>query len=515
MENSSVSYKVLKNISYSLVGFGAPIIVSIITLPLIIKGLGVGEYGVLILVNTIIGFLSLLDLGLSAGLSKYVTHYKAVGDQGNLQKIVNNAYSLYWIIGFFGFVVFAVIGKYFLPKFNIQGLSGQHIFVVFILAGAVFLVNSFSTIFSSITSALQRFDITNKLNLLQIIIYNFGAVLLLAFGYQLKAIMLMNLVSLIILAGLYYRKAKEIMPELSYGWNFNIAKIKELYSFGLLVAFSNLNSNLLNNLDRLVIPIFLTPIQLTYYSVSGNVAMKTANVTGSLGGVFFPLATELFSKKETSNLGTIYRRVIRNLMVVAFAIAFSIALFGREILHYWLGQEFVDNGYVVLLILSATYWILSLYGILYNFLLGMSGEKKLAKWTFVLVVVNLLAMLILIKPYGIVGAAWAYLIGTLPILLLFYQSEKDLFDFKDIVSFYAKMVLKLAIVGVIFMLIVKLLIVKFVVNIFSLAILGPVSVLLYLLIYRFLGFFDREDLDLFKVFFNKIIIRIGLEKFTK
>ncbi len=512
MDQTSTSYKILKNVSYSLLGFGIPILVSVITVPLIVKGLGATEYGILILANTIIAFLSLLDLGLSAGLSKFITQYKAIGDFTNLQKIVNNAYSLYWFIGLFGLGVFFVIGKFFLQMFKIQGVSQQHIFIVFLLAGMVFFVNSFTTIFSSISIALQRFDIVNKLSVLQLVVYNFSVAILLFFGFQLKVIMLANLLSFIGLAYLYYIKSKELLPELKFRFSFDREKVKELYSFGLVVAFSNFNNNLLNNLDRLLIPIFLNPTQLTFYSLSGNVAMKTANVTGSLGGIFFPLATELSSKNETSNLGIIYRKVIRNLVVVSFSIAFSLALFGKEILFYWLGQDFVNNGYVVLLILCLTYWILSIYGILYNFLLGMNKEKKLAKWTFVLAMINLVSLVLLIKPFGIVGVAWAYLIGVLPILYLFYQSEKELFGFTDIVAFYFKLLWRLLVAGTLFAFIIKFLIIKLVYNIIGLVIIGPASVILFLGIYLFLGFFEEEDLTLFRLFFGKALKRIGFSK---
>jgi O-antigen/teichoic acid export membrane protein len=61
METSSLSYKTYKNISYSFIGFVVPIVFSVFITPVIVHKLGVAEYGVLILTNTIMGFLGLLD----------------------------------------------------------------------------------------------------------------------------------------------------------------------------------------------------------------------------------------------------------------------------------------------------------------------------------------------------------------------------------------------------------------------------------------------------------------------
>lgn len=512
MDSKSLSYKTLKNITYSFFGVSIPILFSVFITPVIIHRLGVAEYGILILTNTITGFLGLLNLGLAAATIKYISEYQATNEAAKLRRTLNTAHMLNWIVGLSGFFIFFLLGRYFLGIFNIQESSENHILTVFILAGLAFFLSSANSVYTSIPPATQRFDIVNKINLSQLAFYNLGALVLVLIGFQLKAIMVLNLFTVCIATWVYRFSVKKLFGQLNLKFQCDKKEFIKLYSFGLFSSMADISNTALNNLDRLIIPIFLSPTQLSYYSLPGNVAQKTTTVVGSLGGTLFPMANALTAQQEVGRLSIIFRRIIRNLSVIAAAITVSIMLFGKKILLYWLGVDFSQNGGKIILILAITYFILSMYGIVYHFLMGLNKIKFVAWWSFGMGILNLILILILIKPFGILGVAWAFLIGVLPIFYLFYWIEKKCFYAQNLFPFYFKLLGKIILTGVLFWVIIRFSLFLFVKNLTSLIFFGPLSVLFYILLYRIMGFFEKEDLKVFWDFYFKILTRFGIKK---
>ncbi len=510
METSSLSYKTYKNISYSFIGFVVPIVFSVFITPVIVHKLGVAEYGVLILTNTIMGFLGLLDLGLTAGVVKKIGEYYALKDFRALQTMLSTANSLFWIVGIINLVVFSSIGKFFLDRFNIT--VNENLFLVFLLVGLTSCLTAINSVYTSIPQALQRFDVINKINLGQLLVYNLGALILALYGFQLKAILGLNLITMVGLSLAYRFLSHKILPEIKLKIAWDIFELKQLYGFGIFSAIANIGMSAVNQFDRLLIPIFLGPTQLTYYSLPGNVAQKTTTVVGSLGGTFFPLANELSAKGEVERLGVIFRKVIRNLAVLASATTVSIILFGNKILLFWLGKDFALAGTKILYILAFTYFFLSLFGIAFNFLMGLSRQKAVAKWSMLMAGINLLLLLILLKPLGILGAALAYLGSALPIIALFYWLEKQVFLSKNIWKFYGKLFLKLLTTSLIYFVIVGFTLWQLTHSFGSLVVFGPLAVVVYLVIYWAMGFMEQEDMDLTQLFITKILQKFKLVK---
>jgi O-antigen/teichoic acid export membrane protein len=197
MEQDSLSYKTIKNAGYTFINYAFPILFSVFITPVVVRLLGVEDFGVYVLVNTIIGFLGLLDLGLSTALVKFIAEYYGRKYFLGLQKLINSANSLFLIIGLVSFLALLGIGAFFLPLFNIGLGSEQHIFVVFFLAGILSFLNAINSIYSIVTAALLRFDINAKTSLAQLTFFNLTILLAVLLGFKLKAILALNLISVI------------------------------------------------------------------------------------------------------------------------------------------------------------------------------------------------------------------------------------------------------------------------------------------------------------------------------
>ena len=69
-----------KNTVWNLVGGGAPMIVAVFCIPILIRGLGTSRFGVLTLAWALIGYASLFDLGLGRALTQMVAKKLGAGE---------------------------------------------------------------------------------------------------------------------------------------------------------------------------------------------------------------------------------------------------------------------------------------------------------------------------------------------------------------------------------------------------------------------------------------------------
>ena len=404
-----------------------------------------------------------------------------------------------------------VIGKFLLPFFHINPESQQHIVVVFFLAGLIFFVNSINTIFYAIPSALQRVDLTIKINTIQYVLLNLAIVFMVYHGFALKAIFGLTLVFNIITTFVFRHYSKKMLPFVRFRFGWTKDEIKKSLGFGFFVALNNLASNALIQLDRLLVPLYLNPVQLTFYSVPGNVAQKTLGVTGSLVGIVFPLTSALHGVGDTEKIKQIYKKFVRNLIMLSAAITVAMAAFGYQILFFWLGKEVADKGYVILIILAFTYFISAIYSPLTSFFMGMGKVKFLLSVSSGTAILNLILLLVLLPRYGIVGAAWAYFFAVIPAIGVVYYFEKKYLHLTGRPLYYLGLLLQNALVGGIVFFTIKLWLIHLVNNVFMLLLIGPSSVLLYLALYKLFGFYDDEDWQLVKNYLIKVFSKKTVE----
>lgn len=493
-----IAIKTLTNTGYSFLGYSLPIIFAIIITPVIVRGLGINDFGIYMLINSINGFLGLVDLGIGLSVVKYVAEYQAIGEAKRLNNLVGSANILFLAIGLFGCLVYFLISRYFLGFFNISPQQQVHIAPVFALAGLVFFVSSLTTMAVNILKAMQRYDLSVKISLFSVAVYNILALILVLMGFHLKAIFLANLVLSVfaLLVSVIIAKRAAKIRILHFDWSF--VEVKRCYRFGLAAFVTNISNNTLSYLDRLVIPAYLSPAQLSFYSLPGSVADKVTGITGSSTGVLFPMLSSLKASNQTTQINNVYIRMFRNIPVLAVAMGVSIALFANKILFYWVGRDFADKGTKVLIILAATNVILAVYGSLNNFLLGFGKVRFLMKMSFFMAGLNVLFLIWLVPRYGILGAAWAYLFSVLPSAFAVFWVEKRFLQLSGRMAFYAKLLGKLAAVSAVFSATYFMILGRLVNSLISLIIVGGLSVPLFLVIYKLLGFSETEDWLLFK-----------------
>lgn len=495
MDKQSLTYKTLKNTSYNLIGYLWTFIFVIFITPLIVFNLGVEIYGIYILVLSINALIGTFNMGIGNTLMKYISEYEATNKEKNLKNLLYSFNSVLLVIGIFTFVSLALIGYLASELFPSSAITSKEYLFIFFFSGLTSLMGSLGTIFRIIPHALQRFDIEIKIGMASLTLSNLTILSIILLGFGLKTIFMFQFFYSIIFFFIFKNFSKKILPiaKLKFAWDWS--ELKKAYKFGISSYVINLSNTALTYFDRLLIPIFVGPVALTYYALPGNVASKGPDLASTFSATLFPMISGLNGLKDIEKIKNIYKKSLNMLTVLLFGTTISIIIFANKILLFWLDADFALRSTNILIILAITYYFITLGNLLKSFLLGLTKVKLLLYSSLSIAVFNFLLLLLLLPKFGIIGAAWAYLISVLPIIFMFYYTEKYIFKLNNRLSDYAKLYTKLIITSFVFIFLSKLIIIPLTINLVVLLFLGPFSVFLYLLIYRLFGFFDKENLE--------------------
>ena len=90
------SFRVIsRNILSSWVAYAIQVVVTFFLTPFILSEIGDARYGVWAIVVSITGYYGLLDLGLRAGITQYITRYLACGDVDRMNKAASSGLALH------------------------------------------------------------------------------------------------------------------------------------------------------------------------------------------------------------------------------------------------------------------------------------------------------------------------------------------------------------------------------------------------------------------------------------
>lgn len=504
----SITNKTLKNVSYSSIGYAWSLIFAIFVTPIIVFRLGVDYYGVFIFINTVASLLGLLDLGVSIAVTKYISEYHGGQDQEKLRKLLYSANSLFLLVGLIGLIGFLMVGFFGRHFSSVIAMSSYDVLLVSLMAGLMFFINSINGIYSITPVALQRFDINTKISLAQTTISSVSILIIAILGFKLKAIFLAQLIIAIIFTFIFRHWSQKILSIAKLKLQWHKQEIIRCYKFGLSVSVSNLAGQTLAYFDKLIIPMFLNPTSLSYYSLSSSVASKSTGVVSSMTSVLFPMVSNLKGGQDTETTKKLYIRSFRLTTIMSAAISFAVAFLAYEIMHYWLSEDMAIHTYEILLILTATYFVLSLWIPLKNFLWGLGYTKIMAQFSVVITLFNILLLFFLLPIFGIKGAAIAYLVSVLPTAYMFYFLEKKVLNLENRLIYYIKIYAKIFFTAIIFYFIVKILIAPYMTSFTMLLAGGPLSVLIYLGLFKIFGFYEKEDINSMKNFYHIAIKRI-------
>lgn len=343
----------LKNkLFLSLVGFGLPLFVALLTIPWLIKSMGLEVFGLLSIGWTIVSFSGIFDLGLGRSLTKSIAKLTSENRSNQIWSLFRFSLIVVLFLSVFIFTIF----HFFIPTiiYNFLNFSDSlraaaaHAFFWLFLAIPVAI---FSSLFISVLEGTGGFARVNIVRVLASSFIFIGPVIawkldagIIGIMASLFIVRLLGLLGYVLISRNIWKKWHENYEQEEASEN---ALKKELLQSGGWMAVSNILGPVMTGLDRLVIGSILSVAIVSYYATPVDMIMKLQVFTAALMSVVFPAFT---ASRETNGerVNEIFFKSVLLVGFVMFATTILAMVYGHIALGYWLGQDFADKSSYVL-----------------------------------------------------------------------------------------------------------------------------------------------------------------------
>ena len=396
----------LTGVLWNGLGRVLPIIVALLTTPVLIRHLGIDRWALFTLALSLAGSFGILDFGVSAALTRALAERIGTPEEREAPPIIVVAIALLTLTSSASAILVWIFTSQIIDHLlNVPpGLRQEAInaFHVLCLSGPLIVVNS---ALWGVLSAFQRFRAVILSNIPVSVLYYVGpmAILLIRdnLAWVIATLVVARLLQAIICGVLVLR----VVPGLRNWPRFDMRLLKPLLRIGAWVTVSNVLWPVMLYVDRFVVGATLSLAAVSYYSTSLDLVMRLLMVPMAVAAVLFPaVATSHRTMPERTR--ALLRTGVLATATVVFPACAILAGLSHELLSLWLGARFAVDGGTVLTIVAVGMY-LNCIAIMPGTLTDAIGRPEIGTITLLVqaVLFRPVVMLMAVR-FGIEGAAW-------------------------------------------------------------------------------------------------------------
>ncbi len=403
----------------NLVAAVLPALVMLFTVPVLIHGLGDAQYGLLVILSSVTGYLAVLDLNLTAGSVRFLAAAQAREQQEQSWQVLSLGAAFYLGIGILGALLiwtFAgpLVDMLVDPKFYAREQAEQ----VLRITALGFLLGQLYSFLLSVPQALQRYDLSARVEMVNGTLVPLATAGIVLLGASLVGVTwLRNVAALLVVAALV-RIVWRLLPGLRWRWPERQLR-HELLAFSGFAYLNRLAALSYQHSDKLVIAAVLDVRQVALYTVPVLLANRIMGTTFRLTQVLFPASSALLAQgrdDEVRRLMTLGMRLVFGINAIAVV---SVLLLGDWFLAHWLGRDYAQTGGLVLTLVALGALVDSLTNAPALVTDGAGRPRDTGLFAITRAAVGLLALYVGARLGGIVGVAASHLAVSLLFTMLF------------------------------------------------------------------------------------------------
>lgn len=350
-----------RNLAANWIGHGASMVVLFFLSPFVVHTLGKVEYGIWSLLTVVTGYMGILDLGVRAGTGRFIILYIGKEQHDKVDQTIRTSLGFFASIGVFVIFIGAILGWIFPSVFS-SAPSEYHTLIKLLLPllAVNMLVTTFSSLFSSVLAAHDRFDIARGVDLIVLAVRTIGTIVVLKLGYGILGLAIVvvtcNFVGLAsnrYLAGRIYRRLK--------AWPFMLsrARLRELLGFGIASFISAIAIKIIGQTDLVIVGAAISVSAVTVYSVGAMLVYYSSTFVELIGGTFFPPVQRAIARGEKGSARWLFFRQVRLAMIIGIPAYIGFIVFSESFIRLWMfGPKFPESSVrqaaVVMVILSCS-----------------------------------------------------------------------------------------------------------------------------------------------------------------
>lgn len=419
--------------------------VTFIYTPFMLEMMGKSEYGLYSLVYSVIAYLSVLDMGFGNAMVRFVSKNQARGEKKKEHEINGLFLLLYLATGLIaliiGLVLFLNTNNLFGNTLNPDELAKTRI-IMLILIGTVSLSFPLS-VFDSYAIASERFVFLKVLDIIKhLAIPGLMIPILFMGGKSISMVIVTSAVTLgyHIVTMVYCFKKLKMRIKLSFK-DIDKSLLKSISAYSFWVFLNIIIDNLYNNTDQVILGSVCGTAMVAVYSIAAKISSTNVSFSTAISGLFLPKITKTLEEKDGDRkVSDIFIKVSRLQMYIMMLILAGFTVFGRFFIRLWVGDDYMDAYYIILLLIGPA--IIPLTQNIGISIIQAKNKHQFRSIVYLIIaIINIAISIPLAMRYGGIGAAigtaLANIAGQIITMNIFYWKKIHI----DIPKYWKNMIL--------------------------------------------------------------------------
>ncbi len=339
----SRTVKAKVNILYSFGIKFVNIFINLLFVPLLINYLGTEEYGIWLVLISIIGWLSFFDIGIGHGLRNMFAEAKARGDVELARIYVSTAYAAITII----FLLVGLIISFIIPfinwnaVFNSGVMANDKLTYLVLIVFGFFILRFITQLISIILLADQRTALAGSLDLIS----NAIILMVILFLKQLStsSILLLSIflsgipVLVYVIASIKFFKKDyyQFRPGKSF---INMKFARPLFNLGLKFLVIQISFIIFFSATNFIITQFYSPKEVVIYNIAFRYFTVISMIWGIIQAPMWSAITEAFHVDDFRWIRKMMQKM-NHLAIGGTIVILIMLLFSDSIYKLWVGEN--------------------------------------------------------------------------------------------------------------------------------------------------------------------------------
>lgn len=411
-------------------------LLQILYTPMYMRYLGTSDYGINSLVQSIVGYVGILNLGLGSAIVRYTVRYRAEGKIEEEKSLNGMFLTVFFIIMgisiLIGFYLYFMIPNLFIEKFtSIELRKTQKVFIMMMISTAIsFPISVFTT---NIVSR-QKFIYQKGLSLIKLMITPIVGAILMTRGFGLlsvvTSIVVLNLTTYTFDVFYAFKLGMRIKFK-----DFDINILKDIFKYSFYIFLNIIIDRIYWGTDRIIIGKYIGTSAVGIYAIASIFNQVYSSLSTSISGVLFPKINIFVVENRLKDLSDLFIKIGRIQYILLGLISSGFIVFGKEFIYLWLGEEYSE-------VYTISLWIMIPLTIplIQNTGIAIMQARNLHQFRsvvyFFIAILNVINSIQLVKNYGALGCAIAtgisFILGHIIIMNIYYQRRINI----DIILFW-------------------------------------------------------------------------------
>ena len=397
---------------------GWAMLAALISVPLLLSGLGREAFGVWALVMTFSatnGWMSLADLGVVVATTRQVSAQAAVGDDAGVRRSVATAFVMVAVFATIAAGALAVAAVFLPQLFKTPPRLVTPFRIALTLMAAQVIVDQVINVAEASLEGLQRVDLSRAADALRRLLVVAATSTAALVTHRLVDVAVAAFVATVVSSAVAMAMLGLHLPGFLVRPSRQTAI--ELFRIGREIAVLRPLGVLQRTMDRALVGVVLGPGAVALVEVATQLQSAPEAVLSATSYSVVPASSWLGARSDRASLSELVRRGTKYSMLATVPVAIAVGTLARPFLTLWVGRRF-DSAAELVAMGAACVISTAPLAVGSQLLVGLGRTRVVLRSAAVALVINFVVSVWLLHVLGVIGVFVGTLVGNLGLLVV-------------------------------------------------------------------------------------------------